>query len=456
MAIQGYERTQFGEKLNTLVFASQPINSIEHLFGRAKELERIEKALYASGRHVFIYGDRGVGKSSLAATAANQYQSSDSEYIDVSCSPDATLKSIVTNIAYQATKTSRIRDIKSHDKQLLDLHYLKIESGDSGSNKNLHDEIHSLTDAVEILREVSIAHSKRPIVVLDEFDRIESEKERHLFADMLKHLGDKRIPIKFIFTGIAKTLHELLGAHQSAIRQLETIELPKLSWDARWDILLNAAKGFGINVDENIRVRVAAISDGYPYYVHLITEKLLWRVFDDEHIVTEVSKEHYLAALRDAIDSITAELKRPYELAANQRTGDYEEVLWSTADSEYLLRYLDDMYSSYLYIMKQLTDKPPLDYKKFVTRIRSLKNKSNGEILSSEKRPGLYSYREKMLRGYVRIQAEAHGIELLGEEAKPTVKQYMHTPARASTGYHQSRIPAGVHLGRTRNSKQPS
>lgn len=453
MAIQGYDRSQFGEKLNSLVFPSQPIHSIENLFGRTKELDRIEKALYAPGRHVFVYGDRGVGKSSLAATAANQYQSSDSEYIDVSCSPDATLKSVIANIAYQATKISRIRDVKRQQKGSLNLRYLNLESSESDSNKNLYDEIHTLTDAVEILREVSEVHSERPIVVLDEFDRMRSAEERSLFADLLKHLGDKRIPIKFIFTGIAKTLDELLGAHQSAIRQLETIELPKLSWDARWAIVLHVAKGFGVDVDRNIYVRIAAVSDGYPYYVHLITEKIFWCVFEDDALVKKITKEHYQAALRDAIDSISAELKRPYEIAANQRSGDYEEVLWSTADSEFLHRYLKDMYSSYVYVMKQQPDKPLLDYDKYASRIRSLKNKSNGEILIAENRPGLYSYREKMLRGFVRIQAEAHGIELLGEEAKQTEKQYMHTPSRATTGYHQSSIPKGVHFGRKRDGR---
>lgn len=102
MAIPGFDKYQFGQRLNEVLFASQPIQSVEYLFGRQQELDRIKKALFAAGRHIFIYGDRGVGKSSLAATAANQYQSVDAEYIDIGCSPDATLKSIVANIAYQA------------------------------------------------------------------------------------------------------------------------------------------------------------------------------------------------------------------------------------------------------------------------------------------------------------------------------------------------------------------
>lgn len=41
-----------------------------------------------------------------------------------------------------------------------------------------------------------------------------------------------------------------------------------------------------------------------------------------------------------------------------------------------------------------------------------------------EGRTGWYSYREKMPRGYVRMQARANGIELTGE--RPNPKQTMH------------------------------
>jgi hypothetical protein len=44
------------------------------------------------------YGDRGVSKSSLAATAAYQYQSSDNAPIVVGGSPDETFDSVIANI----------------------------------------------------------------------------------------------------------------------------------------------------------------------------------------------------------------------------------------------------------------------------------------------------------------------------------------------------------------------
>lgn len=442
---------EFGTKLAKVVSPARPIQSIEFLHGRASELNRIEKALFASGRHVFIFGDRGVGKSSLAAAAAHQCQSADASYIDVSCSPDSTLRSIVANIGYQAINASRTRRVRRTISTGIECRFLKAGVSEEVSVQDLHSEIHGLGDAVEVLREVALIHSERPVVVLDEFDRMTDTVERNLFADLVKHLGDKKVGITFFFTGVARTLEDLLGAHPSAIRQFETIELPKLSWTARWDIAINAASAFGVEIEPNIRTRIAAVSDGYPYYVHLIAEKLLWRVYEDPSPVTNVTWEHYHDALRDAIESINAELRRPYEMAVSQRPEDFEEVLWSTADSDYLDRTLTDIFSSYSYLMRQRLGRPMLDYEAFTAIIRKLKGKACGEILvpSRFNRRGWVSYRENVLRGYVRMQAESHGIELVGEQAD-LPRQKMHAPASATRGYYGPSIPKGVHQGRRR------
>src|SRR6266436_6303647 len=49
---------------------SDTIKTPERLFGRAATLRTIDRALNSPGRQIFIYGDRGVGKTSLALTAA--------------------------------------------------------------------------------------------------------------------------------------------------------------------------------------------------------------------------------------------------------------------------------------------------------------------------------------------------------------------------------------------------
>lgn len=442
MAIIGYDRDTFGKKLNEVVSASRPILSIEHLIGRRNELDRIDKALLATGRSVFIFGERGVGKSSLAATAANLKQSSDSDYIDVSCAPDSTLNSVVASIASQALKRSRTETRTTIKKSGVTYKWLSYSLEQQSTPTDLSAEIKCVSDAIEVLKEICQLHSESPVVVVDEVDRITNEEELDKFADLLKQIGDKRVDLKFIFTGVGNTLDEILGSHRSAIRQLETIELPRLSWDARWDIAIEALANFGITISRDIYIRLAAVSDGYPYYVHLIVEKLLWLLFEKQDVVTEVTWDDYFAALDIAIVSISAELARPYDLATNQRPPDYELIVWSTSADQWQGAFLSNMYNRYKNIVSQVSNASPLSYSKYQSRLRNLLKAEYGTILVKGNRQGFYHYKEKILRGYIRMQAEANRVEIIGEEAKANVANYMAVPAK-KFGYYRSGAPRG-------------
>ena len=71
MTIRDFDKERFGEALRSHIRPSNPIDSFEHLVGRDRQLETVEEALTLPGRHIFIYGDRGAGKTSLALTAAH-------------------------------------------------------------------------------------------------------------------------------------------------------------------------------------------------------------------------------------------------------------------------------------------------------------------------------------------------------------------------------------------------
>lgn len=442
MAILGYTRDEFGTKLGQVVFASHPVQTIQKLKGRENNLAEIEKALYAPGRHVFIYGDRGVGKSSLAATAAFQYQSADAEPIFVSGSVNDTFNTIIANIVYQALGRPRTLNVKTTKNVAFEWRGFKLGSGSEVTWTDIAAQIKSVSDAAELLREVGAIHSNKPVIVLDEFDTVKEAEERGKFASLLKQLGDKNVPLKFIFTGIGKSLDDLLGAHQSAHRQLLTHELPKLGWDGRQDIVRDAAAEFELALDPNVVWRIAAVSDGYPYYVHLITEHMLWAAFTDPDPVTEVSWPHFHEGLNAAIHSINAELRRPYESAVLHRSSEYEEIVWSTADDETLFRSLSEMFVSYKIILRKRNKPLEMERDRFNGFIRKLKQETYGALLQQESsRPGWYSYREKMLRGYVRMQAEANGVPLTGEREAP--RQRMHVSS-ARHGYYAPSVPRGV------------
>jgi len=454
------EQHAFGVKLNTLVSPSLPIQSIEFLQGRSSEMERIQRALYAGGRHVFIYGDRGVGKSSLAATAASQLQSADAAYLDVSGARDATFRSIVVNIAYKAVDASRINKTKVRTALSGGFRFLgsglNAKVSVDSSLRNLHSEIKTLGDAVEVLREVAALYSERTFVVLDEFDRIEKSAERNMFAELIKQLADKKVDLTFIFTGVGNSLTELLGTHPSAIRQLETVELKKLTWTARWDIAVRAADAFDISLDEQVKVRIAAVSDGYPSYVHLITEKMLWRAYDAEQTVAVIEPDLYLLGLQDAIEGVSAELKSHYDQAVTHQAEEFAEVLWAAADSDFLDRTQDDVFTSYRYVMEQIegSERQAVDRVRFAAVISKLKSKSCGPVLvtttvNGQPKKGWLSFKESVLRGFVRMQAESHGVELMGlTEAPPDPQSKTYYKQH---GRYQSKAPPGVHTGRRRS-----
>lgn len=442
MTIRGYTKDEFGEKLSTVVNAATPIRSIQHLKGREQQLQEIERALYAVGRHIFIYGDRGVGKSSLAATAAYQYQSTDAEPIFVSGSPDDTFQSVIANIAVQALGRSKVEYRKSQESLSMEFRGLKWTTGYEISTTDLEAQIKSIGDATELLKQVAQKHSEKPSVVLDEFDTIPDSAERAKFASLLKQLGDQSVGIKFFITGIGHSCEELLGAHQSAHRQLATIELLRLGWEGRREIVEDAALAFGLELNVNVNWRIALISDGYPYYVHLLIEKILWAAFDSESEEPALGWNEFNTGLRVAIRETNAELRQPYEKAVLQQSSEFENIVWSTADGDDLFRSLDSMFMSYQRVVSARDGHLEVDRSKYTKLVGKLRDISHGSILRQiTGRRGWYEYKEKMIRGYVRMQAEANGVLLTGENVIP--KQTMHI-GNSRTGTYGSSIPKGV------------
>jgi hypothetical protein len=447
MGIEGYAEEEFGTKLGVLLSPSRPIHEVEYLKGRDKELDTIKKSLYAPGRHVFIFGDRGVGKSSLGQTAAIQYQMAGTSPVFVSGSPNDTFNTIIANIISQAIGRRRTDSVNAFERQSVVLNGATFVEGNESTGIDIAAAIKSIGDAAELLAQISGAPTEKRSVVIDEFDTIADVRERNKFAALLKQMGDRSINLKIIFTGIGRSLDELLGAHQSAYRQLETVELPRLGWDARREIVRSAVESFGVGLHDDVNWRIAMVSDGFPYYIHLITEKILWAAYSAGEPVDEIGWKLFNHGLTDAIVSTAAELKRPYERAVFHRSPEFEDIVWATADHDDLLRSTNDMYDSYKVIVSKRHDgREVIDRSRFTTHVRKLKTAPFGTLLQQEEgRPGWYSYREKMLRGFARMQAQASGVELTGERTAP--RQLMNV-GNVRNGYHGPSVPSGVRTGK--------
>ena len=436
------DKQEFVDILYSNITPSSPIQSYENLHGRHGQLDQIEQALYSPGRHIFIYGDRGVGKTSLAQTAAFAHQSADNLPIIKSGTSDTTFFALIRSIAQSIIQSPTLQKITTTQKarvqaSLLSYEYQKtIEQGSV-------PEVKDLNTAIALIKYLAEYYSESTIVLIDEFDLIRSSVERTHFADFIKQLGDHKVKIKFIFCGIGESLDQLLESHGSCYRYLASILLSPLNYTARFEIMDTAANALSLEIGEPYRYRIAAISDGFPHYIHLVCEKLLWNMFNDDDCPDRITPEHYQSAIQSSVEGIELQLKKAYDKATIKKHDDYHEVLWAAADHADLIRHTQDIYDSYLRINEQRS-KEPLPKEKFNARLRSLRSESCGNILElHKKRQGWYQFRENIVRGYVRLFAESQGVPLAlevaprGEPPKPS----MRIKDRSRKRYRSIRIP---------------
>lgn len=405
--LHAIQEDEFGQRIHAVLFPSSPIQSHEFLFGRDGQLDRIRRALMAPGRQVFIYGERGVGKSSLAGAAAAEVQSADAVPLHASCGSSSTFTGVIWNLI-RATATEPAQATTVHNKRGIDGKGLTFARHTETSTQPTSEPL-DIEDAANRLDSAFAAYSQRTVAVIDEFDLIPDIAERNKFAELIKALGDRKSNVKLIFTGVASALDELLESHGSAHRQLDTILLERLDYQPRLDIIKKALGAFDLDYDPSVIYRIASVSNGFPYYVHLLTEHLLWAWYGDPD-AQQVSMSHLHGAFAKATDAVHADLRKPYDKATRGRD-QAAIILWASADAFDLERTTDAIWASYTQICDTL-EVAPLEKKKFQAQLRSLKDDSHGAILDGLPSRRLHYFREAMVRGYVRMAAACKNIEL--------------------------------------------
>jgi hypothetical protein len=272
----------------------------------------------------------------------------------------------------------------------------------------------SLNEALDMIRYVSAKRKAKTIIVIDEMERIENPTERDKFAEFIKNVPEIDQSMRFIFCGIAHDVNELLQAHPSAGRILETIKLERLNHSDLWRILTGVADKLGVQIQQETLIRIGQISDGFPHYVHLIGESLFWSMFDDAEEVARSGPNHFRAGIKGALERTEAALRAQYDKATQKyrNTADYEEALWALADSTADRRQIAEIYdSSYKAIVNARPNRTRLSRESLNHRYLSLRKESHGRVVAGHG-AGWFSFRESIMRGYVRLRAEAQGINL--------------------------------------------
>ncbi len=189
----------------TQLFLPKTAIDEDRLFvGRTHQIDELIDVIYQPGAHAILYGERGVGKTSLA-NIINERIIGPAKYTDVlkvSCNPVDTFTTIWSNVFFKYEwKGQAVAEMIRESPQPF--------------------TIYKLAESFE----------KRQLVILDEFDRIQDPLTKTLIADTIKYLSDNPVQLTLMIVGVGKSVTELFGSHPSIRRCCEEIFMPRMSVD---------------------------------------------------------------------------------------------------------------------------------------------------------------------------------------------------------------------------------
>ena len=159
--------------------------------GRQAIMRRLIDAANQAGQHAIIYGERGVGKTSLANVLSSYLEPFTSETIAsarVNCYGETTYAQIWNSLFRQVGFPTK------------------------GEYERL-----TLDDVFDTLRQED---ARKLILIVDEFDRIQDPDIDTLFADTIKTLSDFNLDTTLILVGVADDVDDLITEHESINRCL--------------------------------------------------------------------------------------------------------------------------------------------------------------------------------------------------------------------------------------------
>jgi len=115
----------------------------------------------------------------------------------------------------------------------------------------------------------NLCQGSLPILIIDEFDRL-PQRVKAAFADTIKSLSDHAVNATVILVGVADSINDLIREHQSIERALVQIRMPRMSEQEIEEIVNNGLQRLGMDIDDDARARITALSQGLPHYTHLL------------------------------------------------------------------------------------------------------------------------------------------------------------------------------------------
>jgi Cdc6-like AAA superfamily ATPase len=318
------------EEQQTLVFKcssvfrpTAPLDSRDLFAGRAEQIAQAGRAVHTIGQHAMIFGQRGVGKSSLANILKLLLSGERFLVVKVNCHKEQT---------FVGVWTSALSEIKIVDAKIIGLQQTPVDDAVSPAEWLPTDA--GPDDIRRILQRLGKYTTEGTVFIFDEFDRLHGSKTQEVFADLIKNLSDNTVNVTLIIVGVANDVSQLIREHASIDRSSVQIHMPRMKPEELREIIQKGISELKMNIVADALNLIVSLSQGLPHFTHLIGQESAIRALQERR--RRIESEDVRFGVNIALQKTQHSILEEYQNATRgQRKGTlFQQVLLACALAE--------------------------------------------------------------------------------------------------------------------------
>jgi len=390
------------EKGNSPFTPGSPV-PVELFVGRLEQINEIMRYIGQTSvgkqENVFLSGDRGIGKSSLASFL-RYYVNTQTEIfgVHVFLGGVSTLEDMVHHIFEQILKESKSQPLfknigKFFGKYITQIGLFGISVSFTPPEKDLKELVRKFPEAINNLLKEIKDQKKGLFIILDDINGLVEKLE---FADWYKSIVDEiathyeNFPVFIMLIGLPEKRDKLSNLQPSFMRIFRVIEIKKLSDKEVEDFISKAFEKVNMKIEPDAMKFMVHFSSGLPILMQEIGDATFWT--DSDGIIDE----------KDAIKGILTATIKVGEKYLDPKV--YRAIRSPRYKS--ILRKLGEIGISRIFKKQDVEVKLDANEKKvFHNFLRKLKELGVIEVDLEEER-GTYRFVNEIYPIYIRMESE--------------------------------------------------
>ncbi len=274
--------------------ASQPVIGRESFAGRHDALAQLITCIEQQRVHVVIYGERGIGKTSLAHVFAETAREARYLVLYGSCGTEAQFDAMFRSFAARIPRLFHKSVLPNS---------AEAERGDHFDT--MLEEHFGPRELADLFADVI---GTRVIIILDEYDRVLDANFRRDVAELIKNLSDRAARVQLVLTGVAQNLDELIGYAPSIRRNIVGLPMRPLTASEVREVIGIGEAAAELKYSDEAVGMIAAMAGGSPYLVRLLAHQAGMAALTNHRAI--VDENHGRAAVERVLTDWNASLPR--------------------------------------------------------------------------------------------------------------------------------------------------